>query len=563
MAKKKTRKKYTLGIDFGTESGRCVLVEVGTGREVATATLNYPHGVIDETLPGTKKKLPHDWALQHPLDYLKVLEATVPAALRSAKVKKEDVIGLGIDFTACTLIPVDADGEPLCTQKKWAKNPHAWIKLWKHHAAQPQADRINELAHKRKEDWIRYFGGKLSSEWMLAKVLQVIEEAPQVYDAADRFMEAADWVILQMTGVEARNACTAGYKAQYVKGEGYPSKAFFKALHPKMAHFVEEKLSTDIQPIGRRAGGLTEAMAKRMKLVPGTAVAVANVDAHVSAPAATITGPGKMLMIMGTSICHILMGTKRKYVPGICGVVEDGVLEGTFGYEAGQSGAGDILAWFVNHCVPEAYAREARKRKISIHELLTERAEQKAIGESGVLALDWINGNRSVLVDAGLTGLFVGMNMQTRPEDLYRALVEALAFGTYKIINTLEAHGVPVKELYACGGLPERNPFLMQTFADVTGRTIKISASAQTCALGAAMFGAVAAGASAGGHNSIKTAAKKMARLKKQVFRPNRKRHDRYAPLYAEYERCHDWFGVGPDTVMKQLKRIKAEAPGA
>jgi L-ribulokinase len=553
-------KKYSLGIDFGTESGRCVLVDVTNGKELATAVLEYPHGVIDETLPGTNKKLPHDWALQHPGDYIEVLKKTVPQALRKAKVKKGEIIGIGIDFTACTCLPVDRQGTPLCFQTKWAKEPHAWIKLWKHHASQPQADRINEIAHERGESWIQYFGGKLSSEWMLAKVLQVIEEKPQVYDAADRFMEAADWVIMQLTGVEARNSCTAGYKAQYVKGEGYPGKDFFRALHPKMESFVEEKLSEEIWPLGRKAGELTPEMAREIGLEPGVAVAVANVDAHVSVPAATITTPGKMLMIMGTSICHVLMGNERKYVPGICGVVEDGVLEGFYGYEAGQSGAGDILAWFVNNCVPAAYEAEARKRKLSVHELLTEKAAAKDVGECGVLALDWINGNRSVLVDADLTGMFVGMNMQTRPEDLYRALVESLAFGTYKIVNTFEEHGVPVKELYACGGLPERNPFLMQVFADVTGRTIKISASGQTCALGAAMFGAVAAGKSAGGYDTVTAAAKKMAKLKQKVYRPQKQRHARYQQIYAEYERCHDWFGRGPDTVMKNVKQIKQQA---
>ncbi len=556
-------KTYVLGIDFGTESGRTVLVDTATGRELATAILEYPDGVIDKVLPGTRTRLPHDWALQNPADYLEVLRVTVPKALRAARVRKQDVVGIGIDFTACTCLPVDREGTPLCMKPKWRKNPHAWVKLWKHHGAQKQADRINDLARKRKEPWLSQFGGALSSEWMLAKCLQVLEGAPDVYKAADRFMEAADWVILQLTGVEARNACTAGYKAQYVKGQGYPSRAFFKTLDPRMERFVDEKLSTDIWSLGKRAGELTPDMARRMKLEPGTAVAVANVDAHVSVPAATITTPGKMLMIMGTSICHMVMGRDKKVVPGMCGTLEDGILPKYWGFEAGQSGAGDILAWFVNNCVPAAYEQEARRRKKSVHEVLSAEAARKEPGESGVLALDWFNGNRSILVDANLTGMFVGMNLQTGPADLYRALVESLAFGTYKIINTFEEHGVPVKELYACGGLPERNPFLMQVFSDVTGRTIKISASAQTCALGAAMFGAVAAGRKRGGHNTVQQAVKHMARLKRKVYRPDRARHRVYGDLYAEYERVHDWFGRGPDTVMKHLKRIKQQAMGA
>ena len=556
-------KKYVIGVDYGTESGRALLVEVGTGREVACAVLPYPDGVIDHALPGGKVKLPHDWALQNPADYLAVLKKTVPAVLKQGTVKGSDVIGLGIDFSACTCLPVDRDGTPLCMLPQFKNNPHAWVKLWKHHAAQAEANKINDTAHRRKEDWIHFFGDKLSSEWMYAKVWQVLDEAPAVYKAADRFMEAADWVILQLTGVEARNACTAGYKAQYIKGRGYPGKAFFKALDPRLENFVEEKLPGEIFPMGHRAGTITPRMAKLTGLTTDCAVAVANVDAHVAVPAATITSAGKMLMIMGTSICHILLGDKLKAVPGACGVVEDGVIEGFYGYEAGQSGAGDILAWFVKNCVPAACHDEAKKAGTNVFAYLEKLAGAKKPGESGVLALDWINGNRSVLVDVDLTGMFLGMNMQTKTEDLYRALVEALAFGTYTIINNFEKYGIGVKELYACGGLAEKSDFLMQIFSDVTNRTIKIAASGQTPALGSAMFGAVAAGKKAGGYDTIQQAAKKMAALKKKVYRPNKANHAVYQKLYAEYATLHDYFGRGTNNVMKTLKAIKARQMGA
>lgn len=557
--KQQQKKTYTIGVDFGTESGRALLVDVATGAEIACEVLPYPDCVIDTTLPGSKKKLPHDWALQNPADYIAVLKKTIPAVLRKGKVKKEDVVGVGIDFTACTCLPIKADGTPLCQLEKFAANPHAWVKLWKHHAAQDEANRINKMAHKRKEDWIHYFGDKLSSEWMYAKIWQVLSEAPEVYKAADRFIEAADWVIMQMTGVEARNACTAGYKAQFIKGKGYPPKSFFKALDPKLENVVEEKLSSDIYPIGHRVGTLTPEMAKLTGLTTNCAVAVANVDAHVAVPAATITSAGKMLMIMGTSICHILLGDKLKAVPGACGVVEDGVIEGFYGYEAGQSGAGDILAWFVKNCVPETYFAEAKAKKMNVFAYLEKLAGAKKPGASGVLALDWINGNRSVLVDVDLTGMFMGMNMQTKTEDMYRALVEALAFGTYTIINNFEKFGIPVKELYACGGLAEKSDFLMQIFSDVTNRTIKIAASGQTPALGSAMFGAVAAGKKAGGYDTIQQAAKKMASLKKKVYTPNKANHAVYQQIYAEYTKLHDYFGRGTNPVMKTLKTIKAK----
>jgi L-ribulokinase len=465
--------RYALGIDFGTESARTLLVDVVTGREVATHAVNYPHGVMDEALP-SGFKLGKDWALQHPDDWLLALRRTVRKVMKDSGVRPEDVIGIGIDFTACTMFPVTADGTPLCKLKRYAKNPNAWPKLWKHHAAQDQADRINAIARRLGCDFLDRYGGKLSSEWMYAKSLQILEEAPRVYHDAARLIEGADWIVWQLTGEEKRNACTAGYKAAYEpKTRTYPPREFFAAVHPEWAGLVDDKLSRDIYPQGARAGGLTPEMAKNLGLVPGTAVAVANVDAHVAVPAATITKPGKMLMIMGTSICHMILGTRPRKVEGMCGYVWDGILAGYYGFEAGQSGAGDILAWFVENAVPPAYHAEARKRKLDIHAVLEEKAAALRIGESGLLALDWLNGNRSVLVDVDLTGMLLGLTIATRPEEVYRALIESLAFGTRTIIDSFETSGVPVTELYACGGLPYKNRLMMQIFTDVTGRTIR------------------------------------------------------------------------------------------
>jgi L-ribulokinase len=552
--------KYTVGIDFGTESGRALLVEVSTGREVATAVYPYSNGVIDEKLPESGRPLEPDWALQDPEDYLRVFQNAVPQVLKESGVDPADVIGIGIDFTACTMLPVKADGTPLCLLPEWRANPHAWVKLWKHHAAQPEADKINLTARQMNQAWLDRYGGKISSEWFFSKDLQILDEAPQVYAAADRLIEAADWVIWQLTGVETRNSCTAGYKAIWSKREGFPPQEYFAALNPQLANVIAEKMSRDIQPVGQRAGGLTEQAADWTGLKPGTAVAIANVDAHVAVPAATVTEPGRMVMIMGTSICHMVLGTEEHVVPGMCGYVEDGIIPGYFGYEAGQSCVGDHFAWFVENCVPAAYEREAKERGLDLHALLEEKAARLVPGESGLLALDWWNGNRSVLVDVDLTGLLLGATLATRPEEIYRALIEATAYGTRVIVETFQHNGVPIHELVACGGLPEKNKLLMQIYADVTGRPFKVSASSQTPALGSAMFGAVAAGKAAGGYDSIYAAAPKMARLKDEVFLPIPEHQKVYDQLYAEYLRLHDYFGRGENEVMKRLKSIKSNA---
>ena len=553
--------KYAIGVDFGTESGRALLVDVADGREVATSVYVYSHGVIDERLPlpGQAVSLEPDWALQDPEDYLRTFQNAIPEVLKQSGVDPADVIGVGIDFTACTMLPVRGDGTPLCMLPEFRHKPHAWVKLWKHHAAQPEADRINETARRRGESWLDRYGGKISSEWFFSKVLQILDEAPEVYAAADRMLEAADWVVWQLTGVETRNACTAGYKAMWSKREGFPKGEYFAALDPRLADVVDSKMTRVIQPVGQRAGGLSEQAAAWTGLRPGTGVAIANVDAHVAVPAATVTGPGRMVMIMGTSICHMVLGTEEHLVPGICGYVEDGIMPGFFGYEAGQSCVGDHFAWFVENCVPAAYAEEAERQQKDVYGLLEEKASRLRPGESGLLALDWWNGNRSVLVDVDLTGVLLGATLATKPEEIYRALIEATAYGTRVIVEAFEKNGVPIHELVACGGLPEKSPLLMQIYADVTGRPFKVSASKQTPALGSAMFGAVAAGKAAGGYDSIFDAAETMAHLKSDAYFPIPENQSVYESLFAEYVRLHDYFGRGENDVMKRLKRIRAE----
>jgi L-ribulokinase len=554
-----SNRKYAIGIDFGTESGRAVLVDVATGQEIAAAIHIYANGVIDEMLPDSNLPLEPDWALQDPNDYLEVFKNAVPVVLEESGVSSQDVIGLGLDFTACTMLPVKADGTPLCFLVEWRDNPHAWVKLWKHHAAQPEATQLNETARELGYTFLDRYGGKISSEWFFPKAWQILDEAPEVYEAADRLIEAADWVVWQLTGQEKRNACTAGYKAMWSKSEGFPPNEFFKALDPRLEHIVDDKMSRNIYSLGEKAGGLTEEAAGWTGLRPGTAVAIANVDAHVAAPASTVAEAGRMVIIMGTSNCHMVIGPEEHIVPGMCGYVEDGIVPGAFGYEAGQSCVGDHFAWFVDNCVPGDYEREAEDRGLDIHKLLEEKAARLKPGQSGLLALDWWNGNRSVLVDVDLTGLLVGATLATKPEEIYRALIEATAYGTRMIVETFEENGVPVYEIVATGGLPDRNPLLMQIYADVTGRPIKVAGTSQGGALGSAMHGAVAAGQAAGGYDSIFEATQQMARLRDDTYEPipaNKKIYDR---LYAEYVALHDYFGRGANDIMKRLKQLKAE----
>jgi len=558
------KQKYAIGLDFGTESGRALLVDVADGREVASAVHPYRDGVIDQVLPGADVELPQDFALQNPADYIEVLRVTIPTVLRKAGVDVQDVIGVGTDFTACTMLPVDRAGTPLCQKAEWRDNPHAWVKLWKHHAAQPEAHRLNEIARERGEGWLQRYGGKISSEWLFPKIWETLNKAPEVYHAADRYLEAADWIVLQMTGQERRNSCTAGYKALWHKREGYPDDEFFAALDPRLRDVVDAKLSRQIYSLGQRAGGLTPAMAELTGLRPGIAVSIGHLDAHISVPAATIVEPGRMVIIMGTSNCHMVLSTDEHLVPGMCGVVEDGIIPGLFGYEAGQSCVGDHFAWFVRNCAPAAYQEEARSRAINLHQLVEEKSARQQPGEHGLLALDWWNGNRSVLMDADLSGMLVGATLSTKAEDVYRALIEATAYGTRMIIDTFAKSSVAVNEIVACGGLPERNKLLMQIYADVTGREMRVSAAQQTAALGAAMFGAVAAGRAAGGYDSIVQAAPRMARLKDEVYRPITAHTAMYDQIYAEYARLHDYFGRDGNDVMKRLKALKTGAqPGA
>ena len=549
-----TTEQYAIGVDFGSLSGRAVVVRISDGAELADAVFAYPHAVMDDTLASTGAPLPPDWALQDPNDYVDVLKNAVPRAVAAAGIAGADVIAIGTDFTACTMVPTLVDGTPLSYLPEYADRPHAYVKLWKHHAAQQQADRINELARKREEAWLPRYGGFISSEWEFAKGLQLLEEDPELYQRMDHWVEAADWIVWQLTGTYVRNACTAGYKGILQDG-AYPSTDFLAALNPDFAGFVSDKLEHTIGQLGDAAGTLTAEAAAWTGLPEGITVAVGNVDAHVTAPAAKATEPGKMVAIMGTSTCHVMNGSELRDVPGMCGVVDGGITPGYYGYEAGQSGVGDIFGWFVDELGSSAVAANAEQAGTSIHQYLMDLSEAKPIGAHGLIALDWESGNRSVLVDHELSGVIVGLTLTTPPEDIYRALVEATAFGARTIVETFAEAGVPVTEFIVAGGLLKNKP-LMQLYSDVLGMPISIIDSDQGPALGSAIHAAVAAGA----YPSVQAAGDAMGKIRHAVYTPRPEAQRVYDLLFAEYTLLHDYFGRGANDVMHRLKALRRDA---
>jgi L-ribulokinase len=556
------KEKYVIGVDYGTESGRVLLVDVATGEEILTHVTPYKHGVLDETLPNGRY-LETDWVLQHPGDYLEVLYCSVPEVIRLARIQPKDVIGIGIDFTSSTILPLDENGNPLCFNQKWQDHPHSWVKLWKHHAAQAEADDITHLAEERKESFLNRYGGKISSEWMFPKILQIVREAPEIFEETDLFMEACDWLTYRLTDQLIRSSNTCGYKALWNKENGYPDSVFFKELDSHLEDILESKMRGDVRSIGGKAGELTEEMARNLGLLPGIAVAVGIIDAHAGVPAVGAVHPGQLVITMGTSTCHMLISDKEQVIEGVCGVVEDGIIPGYFSYETGQVAVGDSFAWYVEQAAPSYVKQQAEDTGMSVHQILEEKASVYKPGQSGLVALDWWNGNRSVLVDADLSGLIVGLSLSSKPEEIYRALLESTAFGTRKIIESFTEAGVEVNEIFACGGLPQRNKLLMQIYADVTNREIKIADSVQTIALGAAMYAAVAAGKENGGYDTILEAAERMAKVKEETFVPITEHVQLYDELYKIYLELHDYFGRERSQIMHGLKKMKFKKEGA
>lgn len=525
--------RCALGLDFGTESVRALIVDL-RGSERGSAVVGYKHGQITETLPGGGQKLPPDYALQHPTDWIDSAARAVRRALKQAGLAGTDIVGIGVDFTSCTMLPTLSDGTPLCLLKELAEEPLAWPKLWKHHGAKRQTDLINKVAKRRKEKFLQRYGGIIGLEWFFPKILETLEDAPAVYNMTDVWIEGGDWFVWQLVGGPAadlpRSTCLAGYKAMWSKTDGYPSAAFFRALNQKMMNVVRDKMPGRLIAPGQPAGLLGATMARRMGLPAGIPVSAAIIDAHAGVPGAGAAASGALVMVLGTSSCHMLNSPENCFVPGVAGVVEDGILPGYFGYETGQAAVGDAFDWL---------RRTLGHRNF---DTLTREAAALPPGAEGVLCLDWLNGCRTPLMDGSVKGAFMNLTLNHSPGHLYRALLEASAFGLRWIVELLREKGVPVKQLIATGGLPHHNPLLVQIYADVLGQPITIHPCKNGPALGAAILGAMAAGHSATGFSSAASAIRAMAATKKDdparcgaVVRPIRAHHKAYEPVYADY----------------------------
>ena len=526
--------KLSLGIDFGTESVRALLVDLD-GAERASAVVRYPHGQIVDTLPtDPTNKLPIDYALQHPQDWLESATKAVNQAREDVGITADDVIGVGVDFTSCTMLPTLSDGTPLCFVKKFAQQPLAWPKLWKHHGAKTQTDRINAVATERKEPLLERYGGTIGLEWFFPKVLETIENDPLVAAAAEVWLEAGDWFVWQLVGGGAadvpRSTCQAGYKAMWSAEDGYPAKEFLKAIHPALPGVVAEKMPGRLVAPGNRAGELTPEMADRFGLRAGTPVSAAIIDAHAGVPGAGAAEPGVLVMVMGTSSCHMLNAKEKRPVPGVAGIVKDGILPGYYGYETGQAAVGDAFDWL---------RRTLGQEK---HDDLVREAAKITPGAEGVCCLDWMNGCRTPLMDGRLTGAFVGLTLQHTSAHLYRALLEASAFGLRWIVETMREGGLPVDKFVATGGLPHHNPLVIEIYADVLGEPVTVHPCQYGPALGAAILGTLAAGGEVSGFASASDAIRVMAEPRSDVatrrartVNPTRAAKSAYETAYRQY----------------------------
>ena len=557
----KTSTRYTIGLDYGTNSVRALVVNIANGGEIAAATWTYAHGT-----QGIILSRDPNLARQHPLDYVKGAEVTIKQALAWAKKAVKNflpaqVIGIGVDTTGSTPLPVDKHGRPLAFDKKFTGNLAALAWLWKDHTSVREADEITTLAKKIRPQYLARCGGVYSSEWFWSKILKCLRVAPEVFSAAHSWIELADFIPASLTGTLApgkfmAGVCAAGHKAMWNAGwQGHPDAQFLSKLSPKLAQ-LRSRLTTRVHSIDKSVGGLNDDWAKKTGLPAGIPVAIGAFDAHLGAVGSAIA-PGTLVKIIGTSTCDIVIAPNTKPladVPGLCGIVDGSVLPGNFGLEAGQSAVGDIFNWWVN------YIRPGGKKNPS-HRDLDKAAARLKPGESGLLALDWNNGNRTILADQQLTGLLLGQTLYTTPVEIYRALVEATAFGALTIINRFEEYGIKINEVVNCGGIADKSGLTMQIYADVTGRPMKISRSAQTCALGAAMAAAVVAGA----HENYADAQKAMTGLKPKIYKPDPTARAVYRELYTLYRELHDAFGTKEWNgnlfgIMKKLIEIRDNA---
>jgi L-ribulokinase len=544
-----------IGLDFGTASARTLLLDLTSGEELAVCELAYAHGVIDNTLPTTGERLPVDWALHDPEDYTAVMDKGISTVLAQAPGAAARVVGIGVDVTCCTVMPVAADGTPLCTLPPWRARRHAWPKLWKHHAAQHVADRLNEVATERGETFLTRYGGRISSEWYFPKLIEIWLEDREIYDAASAFIETTDWLVWQLCGRQRRSACPAAYKAMWSEAQGTPGADYFQAAYPGFSH-PAEKLGNTFYPLGTNAGYVRADLALKWGLAENVAVAVGNVDSFVSFPGAGAEGGSSFVMVIGTSICDLVVHPGEIPLEGITGVAKDGIVPGLYGYEAGQPAVGDMLGWFAENLATSGGSGSVG----SSLGALEQAAAALAPAQTGLVALDWWNGNRSVLADADLSGVLAGLTLQTSAADIYRALLESIAFGNKMIMDNFTAGGLEFEDIVACGGVAERSPLLMQLIADVSGRSVRVPSSSQVPARGSALFGAVAAGPDVGGFRGVAEAARALRPSTGCSYLPRPAATATYEQVYRIYKDLHDTLGRRQAAWLHGLKGLKRQA---
>jgi len=545
---------YTIGMDFGTLSGRAVLADTHSGAILADSMCLYPHGVMTDALPdGTP--LQRGWALQDPQDYLTVMDTVLPKIIRKSGVRAEEIIGIGVDFTSATVLPLDDKGTPLCMLPSFGGDPHAYVKLWKHHAALREAKDIRSVFLSCAPERICRGLQIISCESQLAKVLETLRASPEIYRRAAHFAEAGDWITWQLCGHLTQSLCAAGFKGLYDSHSGFPTSDILAKLHPELENYISEKWNQPMYPLGKCIGYVTPRAAQRWGLPTSCAVAVSLIDGHAALPACGVCGEDTLLMIMGTGSTHIMLSKEYKKTEGACGVVKEGVYPSYWAYEAGQCCVGDHYDWFASHYLCASYATQAEAAGLTAQQYLAEKALRLRPGESGLLALDWWNGNRSTLMNAELGGLMIGMTLQTKPEEIYRALAEATAFGARYIHDAYRKAGLTIQEIRATGGICQKSPLIMQIYADVLQMPLHLAGLRYGSALGSAIFAAVAAGSGRGGYDAIQEAVEQMQDISEVIYEPNSAHAAPYNELYASYRQLYRYFGCDEPQFMQRLKQ--------
>lgn len=547
--------KYSIGLDFGTLAARAVMVDVATGEELATSTFGYQDAVIDRVLPGTDITLPTDFALQNPRDYKEAIVSLLRDILQRSGVGADDVIGIGVDSTASTVLALDEDFEPLCMNPKYRDNPHSWIKMWKHHSPQEQADRINEVARLRDEDFLQHCGGKVSAEWYYPKMMETLECAPEIFEAAEYFVELGDWIVYLLTGERKRSSTIASLHSHWDSERGFPPEGFFQSLNPQMVEAVRKNARIPVCSIFSKAGTLKSEIAAQTGLLEGTVVSMADTDSPVALFSLGVTRENTAALILGTSSVFMLLSKKAHYIPGAMASVKDQMMPGFYGNMFGQPAVGDVFDWFVTNMLPYKYYLQARENDESIFDVMNRYIERIDPENTQVLALDWLNGSRSLLQNTNLSGGLIGLTLATKPEQIYHALVESTAFELKTILEAITEAGIPLEQICACGGISRKSPAIMQMFADILELPISTVASRETVCRGAAILGAVAAGADNGGYDTISEAVESMCCKPTMWYHPRREAVKGYRRRYEQYQKLYRYFGEENSEIMRFVKK--------